>query len=346
MVMFSKPVPDSVDGNPFQFFYKLSRDFPIETIERILDFLPVRDILAYGDTNIGNRIQIQKFVRRKTDEEIGRFCMNPQRLRAMLWGTRSIISGSVVLAVLIPYELRDWMPGDMDIYTTENGASQVMNYLKDKEGYKVIPGGTAKPATYVVVGGIREVIKLQRAGGQKIDLIVSITKSAFSPIFKFYGTHVMNVITGRGLLCMYAKYTLGFQALFNLGVLNPNFAALPFDVEKCLVKYTQRGFQFDPHPVIYAKTPHECKKSKCCPHTVRRLYDEGVLVVTFCELPSTDRKKKNKKKSKSAFVPNDLSRVFNGLHQNVWTMGGGPCDLNRGPLMSLGHILLEVKRFR
>lgn len=348
MVMFSKPAFDSIDGDSFNCFYMLSRDFPIETIERILDFLPLRDIIAYGNTTISNRIQIQEFLRRKTDAEIRRFCVNPQGLRAMLWATRSIISGSVVLAVLVPYELRDWMPADMDIYTTERRVSKVMNFLRDEEGYEVVPGGTGKPATYIVVGGIKEVIKLQRAGGQKIDLIVSITRSALSPVFKFYGTHVMNAITGRGFLCTYAKYTLENRVMFNSGVVNANFAALPLDVEKCMVKYTQRGFQFDPHPVIYAKDPHECKISKCCPHTIRRLYDEGVLTVAFCDIAPSEKSalKKKNKKSKSVFIPNDLSHVFNGLHHNIWTMGGGPCDLNNGPLLSLGHILMEIKKFR
>jgi len=55
--------------------------------------------------------------------------VEPRRLEQLLFHTHSIISGSVLLAVLIPLKLWDWHPLNLDIYSVNKAVPQILDYL-------------------------------------------------------------------------------------------------------------------------------------------------------------------------------------------------------------------------
>lgn len=241
--------------------------------------------------------------------------------------TGSVISGSVALAVMTPFQLRDWDPTDLDIYVTVGSADEVLSHLEKVEGYFQVVKGVAVESAYSRLGPIREVVKLVGTGGEKIDLILSNDKSALTPIFRFYGTHVMNAITGRGIFCVYPHRTLAQRV-----VLNGFGRSTSPRVQKCMVKYTKRGFRFDINAIIMLETPHRCTLSWNCPHTSRHLFDQGILVLAThnAEVPVN-------------FVDNCMIVVFNGSYSTCWVLGGDPCDVEVGGPLTATSFVSEVK---
>jgi len=306
-------------------------NLPNEVRSRVWEFLPINDLICYSQTSGSNRIQMQDFIRRNTNDEVRRFVRDPNTLQHLLWSTRSIISGSVALAALISFELRDWQPRDMDIYTTPSKVNIFLTQLMEVEGYTIVARSNTND-NYVTPGGIVEVIKLSNIQGARADLIVSDNKCPFTQTLKFYGSHVSNGITGRGIVCLYPQTTLNYRVMMNLPALHPNSLSIPVSVQRCMVKYTKRGFNFDINSLAYLRNPHDCVKSSQCPHTGRNLYDHSVLALAF-----------HHGKRDGAFLPNTMKRVFRGPFYNAWCIGGGACNLDDFHPVSLGHYLLEVR---
>jgi hypothetical protein len=318
----------------------LAQTFSAELVSRVWEFLPIKALIKYGNLSKANRKQIQAFMQRMTDDEIRPFCRRPQELRAILWTTQSIISGSVALAALQPFQLHDWSPGDMDIYTTTQKTTTIVEFLTQKEGYeKPIHTKTSNDSDshYHAPGTIADIITLSHKRGTYIDLIVSNNESALTPIFNFYGSHVINAVTGHGIFSAYPDHTINHRALFNGGAHDASFVHMPPSLQKCMLKYITRGFQFDVNAVVYLKAPHhaDCKVSSSCPHTVRTLYDMGCLTLAFDQGPKTNQ-----------FVHNTMENIYNGEYTNMWSMGGTACDFNVKTPMGSTAILTEVVLIR
>jgi hypothetical protein len=307
------------------------KNLPIEVRNRVWEFLPMNDLVCYSRTSGSNRIQVQDFIRRNTNDEIRRFVRDPNALQLLLWENRAIISGSVALAALISFELRDWQPGDMDIYTTPSKVDKFLTQLVGVEGYTIVSRSKTDDQ-YITPSGIMEVIKLVNTQGAHTDLILSENKCSFTQTLNFYGSHVSNGITGRGIVCLYPQTTLNYRVLMNLPALYPNSLSIPLSVQRCMVKYTKRGFKFEINPLAYLRNPHDCIRSPQCPHTGRNLYDRSVMAIAF-----------HRGCNDKEFVPNSMHRVFRGLFYNSWCIGGDACNLDDFDAASLGHYLLEVK---
>jgi hypothetical protein len=178
---------------------------PLEVENRIWQFMPLKDLLAYGNTSGTHRLEIQDFTRRETNDAIRPFCRDPHAILELLWKTNSIISGSVALAALITFELRNWQPEDMDIYTTRKHAKKILEHMQTKEKFEVASRFSKENSGYDNLGSIKEVINLVNERGRRLDVIVSRQKCAFTPALRFYGSQVVNGITGRGLVCAYPQ---------------------------------------------------------------------------------------------------------------------------------------------
>lgn len=306
----------------------LGNFFALEVVHYIFMFLPIRSLWAYGNTSTFNRLCIQEFIRLSINDELRPFCEDPVALQAVIWKTRSIISGSVALAVLMPFHLRKWDPTDMDIYVTSRALKRVIRHLERREGYRVAAERTQPniPNLYKHTGSIKEVIKLVKDNGRKIDIILSNKESALTPIFCFYGTHVMNAITGRGLFCVYPNRTLSQKVVLNAhsSMGNPH-------VQGCIVKYTKRGFCFGINAIVGLNAPHYCTLSRGCPHTYRSLFDKGVLVFST-----------HKAAIRTKFLSNNMAVAFNGRHTNGWILGGDPCDVETELPLTALPLMIEV----
>jgi hypothetical protein len=188
---------------------------PLEILERIWQHLSLPDLVTYRNTSGVNRLQVQDFVRQQINNEIRRFVDDPIALRNALWNTRSIISGSVALASLIPFKTRSWNLKNMDIYTITKYYPVIKNYLIRVEKFTVVSMMERGYTQHPRLGAIQKIVKLTCGRGCEVVINVSDSRSTFTPLLKFYGTHVVNAITGRGILSVYPIHTFARRSLFN-----------------------------------------------------------------------------------------------------------------------------------
>ena len=178
-------------------------------------------------------------------------------------------------------------------------------------------------------GGVREVVKVGNMQGLCMDVIVLDQKSIFGPVFRFYRSHVFNGITGQGLISMYPGQTLAGQSLWNFNA--HGVGRISIGVQKSVVKYTTRGYNFALNSVLHLGRPHECGHSRSCPHTHRNMVDRGVLVLVF----PVDGV------AEGTFVLNSVGAIYNGQHGNLWCLGGYPCRLDENERVEAAHFLEE-----
>ena len=316
MPFFTKSLPASKIGIQLPRLHSIACEFPLEIIIRICTFLPVDSLVAYGNTSGVNRIIVQDHIRRVVITELSIFVKSPKVLLQNLANTQSIVSGSVALAAVIPFKLRNWRPIDLDIYTIDEHVSKWFDYIVS-EGYRPAVGARARRNNYGHCG-IREVVSFTNSMGIKIDIVITDHTSALTPIFNFYGSHVINAITGHGVYCAYPTHTLHGRAMLNAATCPPNIAALPFVIQKCMVKYFKRGYHFATNAVIAIDSPHFCTVSKSCPHTVRDSVDNGALRLAF-----------NNNVYPKHFVSNTMGVIFPYSCITEWTIGGTPCILDQ-----------------
>ncbi|KAI5999554.1 hypothetical protein EDD15DRAFT_2146855, partial [Pisolithus albus] len=147
----------------------------------------------------------------------------------------AIISGSCALRLLLPQKDVFWKPDDLDIYVCEREAPQLLNTLLAK-GYRLI-SQTAKNGAQYPPSHVHSIRTLRRHTTQ-IDVIVSNSTTAISPIFEFHSTILMNFVTAHSVFCAYPHLTLR-----ELSIINP-FVAYRQPLQRstlaALVKYTKR----------------------------------------------------------------------------------------------------------
>jgi len=176
-------------------------------------------------------------------------------------------------------------------------------------------------------------IKKKNHKGRNLDIIVGNTKSALTLIFEYYGSHVVNCITGHGLYSAYPYHMLANRVLINASIVTAHYFALTDEIHRCMIKYTIRGFTFQTNPLIYLATPHRCKEASYCPHTVRDIFDRGGLTIAY-----------NNTTAPVGFIRNNMQRIWRGRFLNVWAFGGDSCDVNATPAVTTDTFLLEIPR--
>jgi len=278
----------------------LAKLLPDHIVSLILRFLPLRNLLNYGNTSICNRCYVQNLVRKKIHEEILPFFEEPQRLQHLLLHTRSVISGSVSLAVLISRELRNWRPFNLDIYAVDKAVPKFFDYLV-KEGYRVV--GERDITLYETNRreALIDVVNFATLNGKTINLMIVGAKSSLTAVFKTYGSHLTNAITGTGIFCAYPCHTLEHLVIMNNARV-PNFLySAPDRFQKSVIKYTKRGFRFEPNFLLALSMDHKCKHSKCCPHTRHNIFNIGCLAICIVDVGPLN-----------VFVPNSMQTVLDG----------------------------------
>ncbi|KIO06108.1 hypothetical protein M404DRAFT_52324, partial [Pisolithus tinctorius Marx 270] len=123
-----------------------------------------------------------------------------------------VVSGSAALCMVLPANACDWPQLDLDIYVPHHSYTQLYNLLY-KHDYNIIRNGkhnveNYSPSTIFTITTFGN-------GQSLIDIIVSKTTSALSPIFQFYSTAVMNFFSADSLYCTYPSLTLRHCAMIN-----------------------------------------------------------------------------------------------------------------------------------
>ncbi|KAI6010316.1 hypothetical protein EDC04DRAFT_2540763, partial [Pisolithus marmoratus] len=122
----------------------------------------------------------------------------------------TVISGSTALHILLLEQGTPWTADNLDIYMPQCTITMLLNWLKF-EGYYLIsnnPHGR-QHYTYSLV----ECVLVISNGECKIDVVVSGTSTALSPIFQFHSTAVMNFISADTIFCCYPTLMLHHQTL-------------------------------------------------------------------------------------------------------------------------------------
>ncbi|KIK11917.1 hypothetical protein PISMIDRAFT_66221, partial [Pisolithus microcarpus 441] len=130
----------------------------------------------------------------------------------MLRSCDAVISGSTALRLLLPEMGTPWRPTDLDIYVPRSTSMQMLRHLKS-EGYKLVTDVPEDNHQYTN-SDIASVMVVSN-GRSKIDIIVSRTSAAISPIFQFHSTAVMNFISADTIFCCYPNLTLRLLSLVN-----------------------------------------------------------------------------------------------------------------------------------
>ncbi|KAI6139234.1 hypothetical protein BKA82DRAFT_69917, partial [Pisolithus tinctorius] len=149
----------------------------------------------------------------------------------------TVVSGSVALCLVLPANACNWSTSDLDIYIPRYNQAQLYNLLH-KHHYRVIHNNRYNVENY----SPSTIFTVTTFGNDQkvIDVIISRTASALSPIFQFHSTAVMNFFSANSLYCVYPSLTLRHRAMVNTTSLRQR-AFTPANIQ-ALLKYKSRGF--------------------------------------------------------------------------------------------------------
>lgn len=298
--------------------------YSIELTFEVMDHLGLPDLAILSATSKTVRSYTQQHLHHRVVQQLAPFGIPTDTLLAILRKSCSVISGSTALHVYLPREHRLWAPGDIDVYTTEQGFSTIMavflthGYDLASEFAKI--GSTQRAdiaKRYDFQCDIQRVVKLTRAS-RSVDIIVSNTQSPIRPIFHFHSTAVMNYISGHGLFCAYPAWMR-----MRISVINPLLysrehlpneqAPLGPRATECIAKYRDRGFRC----VGRSEIEHHqlgCR-SPLCPNPDRYTHDGACLFVPFSDCQRTTA-------SSRITV---LQRTYLLSHDVQWSLGSDSC---------------------
>ncbi|KAH7918369.1 hypothetical protein BV22DRAFT_1051775 [Leucogyrophana mollusca] len=230
--------------------------------DHIFGFMSVGDTAMYRSMSRNNSALPLEALAHRKQVTLATFVTNVTQFIELLRSTCSVVSGSLVLRMLFPYNDVIWNPTDMDIYTPlDTGDTFVAYCLAD--GYRVVLPNFLQ-GSY---------------GPSNIAAVVMLVKGAL----KFHSTTVMNYMSADILFSAYPVCTTTYGSIVNGIALREN----QFNVALCqaLVKYSQRGFSIVTNPSSWevegVQDRGVCSEQIECPQTVRNSFDAGCLRVAF-----------------------------------------------------------------
>ncbi|KAI6156794.1 hypothetical protein BKA82DRAFT_75165, partial [Pisolithus tinctorius] len=165
------------------------------------------------------------------------FFQSTKHLKNILSACDAVVSGSVALRMVLPSNTCNWQSSDLNIYVPHHNHVQLYNLLC-KHNYIIVCNGRMNienysPSTIYTVTTFRN--------GQKlINVIISRSASALSPIFQFHSMVMMNFFSADSLYCAYPSLTLRHHAMVNTASLHQHtFSASSI---QALLKYKSCGF--------------------------------------------------------------------------------------------------------
>ncbi|KAI6011814.1 hypothetical protein PISMIDRAFT_69436, partial [Pisolithus microcarpus 441] len=130
----------------------------------------------------------------------------------MLRSCDAMVSGSTALHLLMPEEGTTWIPSDLDIYLLQQTLPMMLRRLQH-EGYSIIAEPPVKKSGYNY-SHVAHVLVVSN-GQRTVDLVLSRTSTALSPIFQFHSTVVMNFVSADTVFCSYPSLTLRRLSMVN-----------------------------------------------------------------------------------------------------------------------------------
>ena len=198
---------------------------------------------------------------------IFRFKLDWKVLRAIMWTTGAVISGSAALAILLRGE---FVPQNLDICVTSDNVALVLVYLQD-QGYKIQIPATSDPKPTYSKSTIT--LNLESGAGEKVNLIATTESHVVHTISRFNTTCVMNFVSYYGVVCLYPEWTLRKASLVRVATEETD--------KQAIFKYRGRGFTM---VEVAAELPdfeqnHWCDRHQHCPKTRREVHDHSTLCI-------------------------------------------------------------------
>ncbi|KIN94232.1 hypothetical protein M404DRAFT_58437, partial [Pisolithus tinctorius Marx 270] len=141
------------------------------------------------------------------------FFKNTETLLGILRTCDAVVSGSCALHILLPANETCWILSDLDIYVSCHHMACLSVAHLVGTGYVIVRQQTVNAGPYGS-SSIRLVVSFAN-DCQSIDVIVSSTAAAMSPIFEFHSTAMMNFISANHIFCAYPALTLHLMSLVN-----------------------------------------------------------------------------------------------------------------------------------
>ncbi|KAI6016581.1 hypothetical protein PISMIDRAFT_117744, partial [Pisolithus microcarpus 441] len=138
-----------------------------------------------------------------------------------------------------------------------------------------------------------------------IDIVVSATSVALSPIFYFHSMAVMNFVSTDTIYCSYPRLTFQHLSLVNAGALY--YGGHTDDIVDAMRKYMSHGFEY-----VRCKDVHNV--SSTCKVCTRSLTGGAMMSFNFLAIPSRSH------------TMHEVFREF-GILNLQWCLGGMPCGL-------------------
>ena len=271
---------------------------PPSPVNQLLNSSNIESMALLAMTGTTNAEKVRLNLQQRIDSLAAPFFSSGTILQEILRTCDAVISGSSALHFLLPITTTTWKPNDLDLYVPHRYMRELTIRLQNL-GYQQLP---LNPHTSYSSPHILAVHKF--ALREKIiDVIMSSTSAAFSPIFLFDSTAVMNFISADEIFSAYPDLTLQYKSLLNPHSLYKH----PYSRIKLshLQKYLDRGFKFIP-----------CRESHTSNFTCRSLgrtiTDAGCL---WINLHSGRR------------VPQHPANIFHqyGTLDVEWRLGGHIC---------------------
>lgn len=308
----------------------LIEKLPPEIVYKCWSLMAIPELIIYGSTCKFNQQQIRIYVDQKLRYAIQPFFKHPSEFLDILIQTDSIISGSFALAFMIPIEVDGWHPKDLDLYTEGKSAERIIRFLK-KSGFVSVKSKGIN-ATYFETPDIKSIITYSHTETKRqIDLIISATTAAESPIFRFHSTMLMNWISGNALFSAYPNLTSSKRGLLNpITFIAPDLP--PAHVVKCLQKYADRGISLRLRPTAWKDDKHICKQSMICPQTSRSTRDSGCFRYTF------------RSSEEWGFLGTGYDHAVSSARNKtvIWYLGGFTCSGEENPMRPFASLRPDV----
>ncbi|KIN99284.1 hypothetical protein M404DRAFT_1004775, partial [Pisolithus tinctorius Marx 270] len=213
-----------------------------------------------------------------------------------------VVSGSCVLHLLLPVNNTAWYPSDLNIYVSCHFMTCI-TVLLEHEGYRIVCQHFTNANPYIS-SLIHSVISFSNMH-RSIDVVVSNTAAAISPIFEFHSTTVMNFFTSNTIFCAYLTLTLHFMSMVNAEPIY--FGPSECKAMATLQKYSGCGWQ-----LVACQEVHE--STGLCRSMPQSIADRSCLWINIANVQCV------------VVTPTDIFERL-GIINLIWLLGGYVCGV-------------------
>ena len=274
----------------------------MEILESLLDFCDLPTIVTFSHASQRFAEIGRWYLRLRLHSLSSRFFVSGEELSFILGACDSVVSGSTALHIMLPKASTSWSPSDLDVYIPLRRKFQLTRLL-EKNGYHIENEGNNIHSTY----SSSDIFSVMTFANKhnKIDVVISTSLCAVSPIFDFHSTVIMNFISADSIFSAYPSLTFqGLTMINGTQLYNGSLCAVGM---AALKKYKERSFKFITCPAAH-RYAFACKSDN------RSLTDGGCLWVDVNCVPRAGRR------------PHQIFEKL-GIFNVNWALGGLLCGV-------------------